>query len=164
MSRRATASHGLALAAVLFVVACSLPLARPDSPDPNVMTAAMSADEVRAEVARVMRETPLPPGAAWTPVFVDQSAWYGPYGGGSMIEFQALCAWLREAADATKMKDPERLAAADAVLAEIPSWRTFSDPALMDTGSRAFVVSLVDDARKREFAAVGRYLAANCGP
>lgn len=162
MSRRATASRSAGLAAALLVAACSLPSGQPLQGDPDFMTAPMSATEVRAELERVMSETPLPPGAGWTPVFIDQSASYGSYGGGTMIEFQALCAWLLEAADATQVNDPERLAAVDTVLAEIPSWRTFSDPALMDDTSRAMVLALLDDAGRREFEAVGRYLVANC--
>lgn len=109
-----------------------------------------------------MRDTPLPSSAGWTPVFFEQSASYGLYGGGAPIEFQALCAWLLEAADAAKANDAERLAAVDAILADIPSWRTFSDPAVMDPTSRAMVLALLDDARRREFGAAGRYLAANC--
>ena len=161
MSRQATARPGLALAAVLLTTACSFQLAQPPQLDPNVMTAPISAMDTRAEFERVKGETPLPAGAGWTPVTIDDG-WYGEWGGGSMVEFQALCAWLREAADATKVDDAERMAVADAVLAEIPSWRTFSEPARMDATSRAFVLALIDHARKHEFAPVGSYLAANC--
>ena len=161
MSRRATASPWLGVAAALLVAACSSQLAQPEQTDPNEMTAPASAIQTRAEFERVKAETPMPAGAGWKPVVI-VDGWYGEWGGGSMVEFQALCAWLREAADATKVNDAERMAAADAVLADIPSWRTFSDPALMDPTSRAFVVGLVDHARQREFAAVGSYLAANC--
>ena len=84
MSRRATASRFVALAIAAALAACSTPVA-PRERDPGAMTAPMSSDAVRAEIARVMDETPLPSGAAWTPVFVHQTAWYGPYGGGSMI-------------------------------------------------------------------------------
>jgi hypothetical protein len=161
MSRLATASHCLSLAAVLLVAGCSTPLAQPEQPEPNVMTAPDSAIQIRAEFERVKGETPLPAGAGWKPVFIDDG-WYGEWSGGSMVEFQALCAWLREAADAAQVNDADRMAAASAVLADIPSWRTFSDPALMDPTSRGFVVDLVDQARRREFGAVGAYLAANC--
>ncbi len=166
MSRLATASRGLAfaLATAVVVAACST-FAPPESlqsVDPEAMTAPMPGAEVRAEVERAMRDTPLPSGAVWTPVDVDPNAWYGAWGGGSMIEFQALCAWLREAADATKVNDPERLATVAEMLTRIASWRTFSDPALMDTTSRAFIQELLADARRHEFAAVGHYLAANC--
>jgi hypothetical protein len=161
MSRPATASPWLGLAAALLVAACSSQLAQPDQADPNVMTAPVPAIQTRAEFERVKGETPLPAGAGWRPVVIDDG-WYGEWGGGSMVEFQALCAWLREAADATKVNDAERMAAADAVLADVPSWRTFSDPALMDRTSRAFVVGLVEHARQREFGAIGPYLAANC--
>ena len=164
MSRLATTSRWLALATVLVVSACAPPPPQAPQPaqvDPNVMTAPMSAAQTRAEFERVKSETPMPPGAGWKPVIVDDG-WYGEWGGGSMVEFQALCAWLREAGDATADKDAERIAAADAVLAEIPSWRTFSDPARMDPTSRAFVRQLVEAASRGEFEAVGPYLVANC--
>ena len=163
MSRLATTSRCLALAVAVLVSACSSPLTPTPQPDSNAMTAEVSASETRAEFERVKGETPLPVGAGWQPVIIDDG-WYGPWGGGSMVEFQALCAWLREAADAAQQNDAERKATADEVLADIPSWRTFSDPALMDPTSRAFVLGLLDHARRREFGEVGRYLAANCGP
>jgi hypothetical protein len=161
MSRLATASRGLIVAALFVATACSLPLAEPQQLDPNEMTAPVSARDTRAEFERVKGETPLPAGAGWKPVIIEDG-WYGEWGGGSMVEFQALCAWLREAADATKEDDAERMADADAVLADIPSWQTFSDPARMDPTSRAFVADLVAHARQHEFGAVGSYLASNC--
>jgi hypothetical protein len=170
MSRRATTSRWLALATALVVGACSVQPTQPPGPpaagspdeaDPIVMTAPMSAAQTRAEFERVKGQTPLPAGVGWKPVIIDEG-WYGEWGGGSMVEFQALCAWLREAVDATTDKDADRFAAADTVLAAIPTWRTFSDPARMDPTSRAFVRQLVDSAARGEFDAVGPYLAANC--
>jgi hypothetical protein len=164
MSRRATTSRWLALATALVVGACSPqppPAGRPAQVDPDVMTAPMSAAQTRAEFERVKGETPMPAGVGWKPVIIDEGS-YGEWGGGSMVEFQALCAWLREAADASTADDPDRIAAADKVLAEIPSWRTFSEPARMDPTSRAFVRQLVDSAAQGDFDAVGRYLVANC--
>jgi hypothetical protein len=167
MSRRATTSRAFALAAALFVCACSPQRTGPPQPgqpaqaDPAAMTAPMTAAQTRAEFERVKSETPMPPGAGWKPVIIDEG-WYGEWGGGSMVEFQALCAWLREAGDATSDKDADRIAAADVVLAEIPSWRTFSDPARMDPTSRAFVRQLVEAAAHGDFDPVGPYLLANC--
>jgi hypothetical protein len=163
MSRRANASRRrtLVVVAVLVMSGCSLPVAQPGQLDPNEMTAPMSAADTRAEFERVKGETPMPEGAGWKPVII-QDGFYGEWGGGSMVEFQALCAWLLEAADATKVDDAERMAAADAVLAEIPTWRTFSDPARMDPTSRAFVADLIAHARQHEFAPIGSYMAANC--
>ena len=158
MSRRASASRSIALTLAVLVAACS---PQPTQIDPDAMTAPMTAIEVRAEVARSMRDTPLPPGAGWKPVVVDDG-WYGVWSGGSMIEFQALCAWLGEAVDASGANDGARLAAVDAVLTRIPTWRTFEDPALMDDTSRASVLSLIDDAAHRDFHDVGPYLLANC--
>jgi hypothetical protein len=158
MSRRASARRSLALTATVLVAACS---AQPSQVDPDAMTAPMTAVEIRAEVARAMGDTPLPPGAGWKPVVVDEG-WYGEWSGGSMIEFQALCAWLGETVSASAANDAARLAAADVVLARIPTWRTFEDPALMDETSRSFVLGLIDDAERREFDAVGPYLLANC--
>jgi hypothetical protein len=167
MSRLATTSRRLALVAALVVAACSPQPpgspqpGQPAQADPAAMTAPMTAAQTRAEFERVKSETPMPLGAGWKPVIIDDG-WYGEWGGGSMVEFQALCAWLREAVDATTDHDADRVAAADAVLAEIPSWRTFSDPDRMDPTSRAFVRQLVDDAARGEFEAVGPYLLANC--
>lgn len=161
MSRLAIGSRGLALAVLLATAACSSPPAQPEQLDPNEMTAPVSAADTRAEFERVKSETPLPQSAGWKPVVIEDG-WYGEWGGGSMVEFQALCAWLLEVADATKVDDAERMARANAVLAEIPTWRTFSDPARMDPTSRAFVVDLIARARKHEFGPVGSYLAANC--
>jgi len=158
MSHRATVRRSLALTAAVLVGACS---SQPPQVDPDAMTAPVPAIEIRAEVARAMLDTPLPPGAGWKPVVVDEG-WYGEWSGGSMIEFQALCAWLGEAVEASGAKDDGRLAAVDAVLARIPTWRTFEDPALMDDTSRAFVLGLIDDAAHRDFDAVGPYLLANC--
>ena len=167
MSRPALTSRWLALAAALVLGACSPEPpgppqgGQPAQGDPNVMTAPMSAAQTRLEFERVKGETPMPAGVGWKPVNIDEG-WYGEWGGGSMVEFQALCAWLREAADASTANDADRVAAADAVLAEIPSWRTFSDPARMDPTSRAFVRQLVDAAARGDFDAVGPYLLANC--
>jgi hypothetical protein len=167
MSRLATTSRCLALATALVLSACSPQPPQPPQAghpaqvDPDVMTAPMSAAQTRAEFERVKGETPMPAGVGWKPVIIDEG-WYGEWGGGSMVEFQALCAWLREAVDAATDDDAERVAAADAVLAGIPSWRTFSDPARMDPTSRAFVRQLVDSAGRGEFGAVGPYLVANC--
>ena len=167
MSRLATISRRIALAAALVVGGCSPQPPGPpqaDQPaqgDSDVMTAPMSAAQTRAEFERVKGETPMPAGVGWKPVIIDEG-WYGEWGGGSMVEFQALCAWLREAADASTADDADRVAAADVVLGEIPSWRTFSDPARMDPTSRAFVRQLVDSAARGEFGGVGAYLAANC--
>lgn len=160
MSRR-TASRSILLAAALLVGGCSSFSLSAPAGDPDAMTAPISAAETRAEVARAMLDTPLPPGAAWKPVVVDDG-WYGVWGGGSMIEFQALCAWLQEAIDAARADDAERLAAVDAMLVQIPSWRTFEDPALMDSVSRGMVRDLLADAARRDFGAVEGYLSANC--
>ncbi len=158
MCRRATARRSLSLSVVVLAAACS---SQPPQVHPDAMTAPMTAAETRAEVGRVMRDTPLPPGAGWKRVVVDDG-WYGVWSGGSMIEFQALCAWLSEAVSASSATDAGRLAAVDATLAKMPAWRTFEEPALMDGTSRAFVLGLIDDATRRDFDAVRQYLQANC--
>jgi hypothetical protein len=162
MSPRAIASRVVGLLATLSIAACSLPSPQPAQVGPDFMTAPMSAAEVRVELERVMSETPLPRGAGWTSVVVEPSGPYGAYGGGAMVEFQALCAWLLEAAEAAQVNDLERLTAVDAVLADVPSWRTFSDPILMDETSRAMVLALLQDAERRDFGSIEGYLSANC--
>jgi len=123
----------------------------------------MSADEVRAEMARVRAVTPLPSGAGWLAVELDPDATYGSYAGGSMVEFQALCAWLIAATQAAAKADEAAYAAVVTVVEDIPSWRSFSDPTLSDAAFRIKVDSLAIDVADRELRAVGQFIGANCG-
>lgn len=151
-------SRWLALAAfALFTFSCS------SAPvGPNVMTAPHSAQEVAAEIERTKQVTPLPPGAAWKAISLDPDSGYGDYAGASMIEFQAMCAWLIEAREATAAGDAARTATAVAVLQRIPTWRSFSDPELMDEGGRTLIRNNIRDAQAGNFHNVNQFVQANC--
>lgn len=126
------------------------------------MTAPMSASEVEAEVARVRLVTPLPPGAAWTPLQIDDRGSYGPYAGGSLVEWQAFCAWVRERIDAEEAAQPERAGHAVAVLTRARSWRTFSDPSLAPDSTQELIALVVDDAVTGQIDALTAFVKANC--
>jgi hypothetical protein len=147
----------LALAAA-FVTAC---LAGGEQ-QAGGMTVPMSANEVEAEVARVRLVTPLPPGAAWTPLQIDDRGSYGPYAGGSLVEWQAFCAWVRERIDAQGATQQERASQAVAVLMRARSWRTFSDPSLAPGSTQELIGHVVDDATTGRINALRDFSKANC--
>lgn len=150
------------LLALSFVaVACSI--ATPAMPGRNVMTAPMTADQVRAEIERVETTSPLPSGASWRQTPLDTSGAYGPYAGGSLVEWQAFCSWLLESTTAIEGGDTTRAAAAAAVLRDVPSWRAFADPQMGDEGFRRIVRKAVDDAIASDIDAVTTFSKANCG-
>jgi hypothetical protein len=124
------------------------------------MTAPLSADDVRAEFDQVRATMALPPGAQWSRIVLDDSGAYGPYSGGSMVEWQALCAWVQEAVEAHG--DQERQAAAADVLAEAPEWRAFSDPVLADASVGDVVRKAIADAMAGRVDAVIEFSQANC--
>jgi hypothetical protein len=134
----------------------------PRQVDPNQMTAPMTADQIAREIEQAKARTPMPIGARWMPIALDPTGVYGVYGGASMVEFQAACAWFSEAIAADAASDEARFDAATAVIVTIPSWRTFADPALSDATLRSNIGSLVRSAASKSFENVDRFLAANC--
>jgi hypothetical protein len=149
------------LALSLVVIACSG--ATPVLPGHDVMTAPMTADAVRAEIERVEASTPLPSGATWRQITLDSAGAYGPYAGGSLVEWQALCSWLLEATAASEVGDAARTATAMAVLETVPGWRAFADPEMGDEGFRRTIRKAVDDALRGRTDAVTTFSKANCG-
>ena len=122
----------------------------------------MTAKQVAAEIEHAKQVTPLPPGAAWRSITLDPNGSYGPYSGGSMIEWQAMCAWFAETEAAAAAGDEQRLARADAVTATIPSWRAFADPALLDDNGRVLIHQMTAAAAARAFATMASFMAGNC--
>lgn len=141
----------------LALAGCSPPVVQPDT-----MTTPMSAADVRIEIARVRTTTPFPEAASWEEVELDDGASYGPYAGGSMVEWQALCAWLLEARAAIARDDPQDFGDAAAVLRGIPQWRTFADPVLAAGNTQAIIRDIVDAATAGETAPVDAFTEANC--
>lgn len=129
---------------------------------PDVMTAPMNAEQAAAEIDQVKSVTPLPNGAVWRAIKLDPEGQYGPYWGGSLIEFQALCAWFAEAQVARAEGDGDREEAARAVVRTIPTWRSFSDPVIMDAESQALIRSKVDAVLAGSFHEVLEFMVGNC--
>jgi len=126
------------------------------------MTAPMRAADVAREIEVAQAVTPLPRGAAWKPIELDPNGSYGELSGLSMVEFQALCAWLIEANAASASNDVERLRDARSILGTVPSWRSFSDPVMTVPDFRALILRVVRSAASDDTADAESFTAANC--
>jgi hypothetical protein len=151
-------SVAVILLATAMVVAC----VDRASGDPNRMTAPMRAADVAREIELAQEVTPLPQGAAWKSIELDPNASYGELSGLSMIEFQALCAWLIEANAAAASNDVERLADAGSILVTVPTWRSFSDPVTTVPDFRALIVRVVRSAASDDPRDAQSFTASNC--
>ena len=151
-----------AIAAVLLggaiLQACSIDV----QTNPNAMTAPMSAEDVAREIDVARASTPLPAGADWKVVELDPTAAYGPLSGLSIVEFQALCAWLAEAQAAFASGDDVALSNARGVIATIPGWRSFSDPTVTVPDFRSTIGRIVDAALHDDVRTVEQFQRANC--
>jgi hypothetical protein len=132
---------------------------------PGQGTVLLNAEQHALEIAHAKQTTPLPPGAAWRETApIDPNAGYEVYDGASMIEFQAMCAWLVEARNASLSGDPARLVRARAVLRHIPTWRSFSDPELGDRNFRDLIEQNVNYAIEGNFEKLAAFLDGPCSP
>lgn len=123
----------------------------------------LTAEQHALEIAQAKQRTPLPPGAGWRDLApLDPNAGYEPHDGASMIEFQAMCAWLLEARDASTAGDGERLGRARGVILGIPGWRSFSDPELGDRDFRALIQENVDYALTGNYPKLAPFLDGPC--
>ena len=121
----------------------------------------MSVEQVRAEIEVTKARIPLPEGAVWRNVELNQGT-YEAYAGGSMIEGQALCIWLLEARDAQANVDRARLATARAMLRQIPTWRLFTDPHLWEAESRVVILDGIEAAAEGNFGPINEFMEGNC--
>ncbi len=151
-------------AAIAILVASTVlfSCAEPPQNDPNRMTAPMTAAEVAREIELTKAVTPLPPGASWKPINLDPVAQYGPLSGQAMVEFQALCAWLIEAAAARDAGDQAALRDARAVLGTVSNWRSFSDPGTTARDTRDLVLRVVRSAQGDDPTDAESFTKANC--
>ena len=153
--RRATIARPLLALLVAATAACSGE-APAETLGPNAL---MTAEQVRAEIETTKARTPLPEGAVWRAIELGPGT-YEAYAGGSMVEFQALCAWLLEARDAKA--DRARFGKAVTVLRQIRGWRIFTDPKQLDDTSRTFLSQGIEAAIGGNFAPINPYIAGNC--
>jgi hypothetical protein len=136
---------------------------QPDQRDPNRMTAPWTAKDVLADIKASKGTVPLPPGAVWRSIEVDESGAYGASWGRSMIEFQAACAWFQALVVAHASGDRAAIAASEPTVRAVPTWVTFSDPTLIDAGSRDHIAALVTAALDGDDDDMRSFIAANCG-
>ena len=150
------------VALVLVAAGCSE--TQPDQRDPNRMTAPWTAREVLADIEAAKATVPLPPGAVWRSIEVDESGAYGASSGRSMIEFQAACAWFQALVVAHAYGDRAAIAASEPTVRAVPTWVTFTDPTLIDAASRDHIAALVTAAVAGDDDEMRSFIAANCGP
>lgn len=125
------------------------------------MTAPMTVEQVRAEIEATKGRMRLPEGAAWKHIELSAGS-YGQYAGAQMIEWQAMCAWFQEARAAKTAGDQAGFSAALAVVDQVPTWRSFSDPTLLDDTGRTLIREGARAARRGDFTTIGPFLEANC--
>ena len=121
----------------------------------------MTVEQVQAEIEATKARTPLPEGAVWRAIELG-SGGYEAYYGGSVVEFQAMCAWLLDARAAEGAGDQARSGEAVAVLRQIPGWRLFTDPAQFDESSRKMLLDGIEAAVAGNFAPLDPFIRGNC--
>ena len=141
---------------ILAVVGCS------QAAPPGAMTAPLNAQQYAAEIEQAKQRTPLPPGVGWQDPPIDPNASYGVYAGASIIEFQAMCRWFVEARAASGAEYQPRLTRANDVIRKIPTWRSFSDPALNGVEFRALIQQTVQAVLVGDYASAAQFIQANC--
>jgi hypothetical protein len=119
--------------------------------------------QINAEIAAAMKTTPVPPGYSFPALSVpeDSSVW-GSYSGQSMVEFNAICAWYGDWTVAFANGEHARLARDRAMLDEILTWKTITDPALADDSVRNLFVGLNASADAGQLKPIDEFRANNC--
>lgn len=86
-----------------------------------------TVDEVRREIEQAKSTTPMPPGATFRPIKLDESAAYEAGSGTNPIQFQAMCAWFGYWLKGLDLGDQAQVEQAQVRLAELRSsgmWRS----------------------------------------
>lgn len=122
-----------------------------------------TAAQINAEIAAAMKTTPVPPGYTFPPLSVsDQDGIYGSYSGQSMVEYNAICAWYGDWTSALADGDQGRLTRDRAMLDEILTWKSTSDPFLADDSVRNLFSSLNASADAGDPAPIEAFRTNNC--
>ena len=119
--------------------------------------------QINAEIAVAMKTTPVPPGYTFPALSVPEgSGVWGSYGGQSMVEFNAICAWYGDWTTAFAQGDQARVARDRAMMGEILTWKTIADPALADDSVRNLLRSLNRSADAGDPKPIEQFRATNC--
>jgi hypothetical protein len=119
--------------------------------------------QINAEIAVAMKTTPVQPGYTFPPLSVPEgSGVWGSYGGQSMVEFNATCAWYGDWTTAFAQGDQARVARDRAMMGEILTWKTFADPFLADDSVRNEFRSLNASADAGDPKPIEEFRRNNC--
>jgi hypothetical protein len=128
-----------------------------------------SAAQVRNDFATESAHVPLPPGANWKPLGLDEQALYVGPAAKMYALGQATCSWFAYWDEGHRNADPTQTAAAQAGFARARAIMTLHRPGSSedtggyDAGSLALLDRVARDQRSGHARSTEQYLAANCG-
>src|SRR5512144_1673558 len=110
-----------------------------------------TADQIEAEIASTMADTPLPAGQTY-PVDAlraraEPAGNLTVFAGVQQVQFYAMCAWSGAWLDADLAGDPAGVARATEMITTFPAWKSVSDPRLADESIRTQIKSVAAAAR-----------------
>jgi hypothetical protein len=127
-----------------------------------------SASQVRNDFATESAHIPLPPGASWKPLSLDEQALYAGPAAKMYALAQATCSWFAYWDEVHRNADPTRTAAAQVGFARVRAMMpvhqagSSEDTGGYDAGSLAFLDRVARDQRSGLVRSTEQYLAANC--
>ena len=123
-----------------------------------------SPETVRSEFEDVTKTIPLPPGATWKELDLDEDGWYGQRAGLMMALSQAECAWWRYWDEGDVAQKAEALAGFRQVRALMPLHPegASEDVGGYDDSSLRFIDRMIAEAERGDGTNVRRFLLANC--
>jgi len=89
-----------------------------------------TADEVRREIEQAKATTPMPPGATFRPITLDESGTYETGAGTHPIQFQAMCAWFGYWLDGLATADQTQVEEARTMVTRLRAMGTWQSGAL----------------------------------
>jgi hypothetical protein len=117
------------------------------------------AQDVQHEIDAAKATTPLPPGAAFSPIKLDPSGTYQSGSGTNMIQFQAVCAWFGYWASAIASSDAQANDRSSKMADEIRTWSTYRTS---DSSLRSYWDSIIDQARLGDAGGLVEMIKNNC--
>jgi hypothetical protein len=127
-----------------------------------------SASQVRNDFATESAHIPLPPGASWQPLSLDEQALYAGPAAKMYALAQATCSWFAYWDAGHRNADPTQTGAAQAGFARVRAMMPVHQPGSSedtggyDAGSLAFLDRVARDQRSGLARSTEQYLAANC--
>jgi hypothetical protein len=138
--------------AVLVLVACG-----GDGGPPEGF---IDRDAAQREAEEAQQATPLPPGASWDPLIIEEDAVWQAGEFRDRVEYQARCKWYDYWTDAHAAGDEEAVATATAMFRTMGTWESATVGA--DASFRRLITRIEDQAELGDPSGIAEFVRLNC--